>query len=165
METVLCHNCSTCTSDSNIGLLLYTISSRMLTRYQTIFECITQQDWHAQAHHSVFQNQAAPPCETLRFEPVQFGDFKVDLPAARYLNLQLLMFELRNMEKFLDTLAGHMERRRISPGRDRSTSNTQEDPKARPSTSTVSEAFHNFLSQSVANLCTEIQALHQGQSR
>ncbi|GAW20841.1 hypothetical protein ANO14919_103530 [Xylariales sp. No.14919] len=164
MSHILSHNCNTCIADSNIGLLLYTISSRMLTRYQTIFDCISQRDVQSQEHRHTLSNRVLLPCENLRFQPVQFGDFNIDLPAARFMNSQLLLFELKNMEKFLATFANYIEKRELRGACCNRATGTQGEPKPRPSISPILEAFHSFLGQSIAYLCTEIRTFFQGQN-
>jgi hypothetical protein len=151
MTHILSQNCDYCAADPNMDLLLYTISSRVLSRYQTIFDCIAQRQPRHRSSSSSFSSS-----ETLCFNPLQFGDFKVDIAASRRMNSQLLICELTSLVRFLDTLADHGKG--ISLRRDGPKNVMNNSAAATPKSLgyCLIEAFHQFLTTSANDLTLQI---------
>ncbi|KEY72230.1 hypothetical protein S7711_00229 [Stachybotrys chartarum IBT 7711] len=172
MNQILSRNCgASCLTNPDLALLLCTIGARMLARYQDIFNCIRhysprrQQQQQHHHHHSLESSS-----ELLYFKPVEFVDFKIDLATSRRMNFELLLYEVKSLAQFLDTLSNQGEKsiskrtaNHCSSNDNANNNNDRNDAVATSRTPNVQEAFHQLLISSVSKVISEIKALCQTQ--
>ncbi|KAH7303829.1 hypothetical protein B0I35DRAFT_446075 [Stachybotrys elegans] len=156
---MLARSCERCASDPSMDLLLYTVCARILSRYQSIFDSISQE-------HLPHSSTPFPATERLQFNPIEFGELPIDLPAARSLNAQLLVHELKNLAKLQGLITGRgsnalFQNRYQSRGE-------SIDAAPRNSASpywTVQDSFYQLLTTSIEALIKQIDTFCQGQRR
>lgn len=129
LQTLLKNNCSYCAQQVDVGILLSTAVSKMLTWYRAILD--TMSDLSAK--------HASTPRESVSRSSIMFGDFQLDRTMETRMKAQLLLWELQEMSLLLNLLSERNSR--VSAGGD------------------VYSSLDKRLRASLAELTSEINAL------